>query len=716
MRILMLTSRMDIGGAESHVLTLSRALSRLGHRVIVASAGGRSVSALEEACVRHLTLPLDKKDPASVYLSRAGILRLCERFRPDVVHSHSRIPSFIYGELTVQGVHSPLVCTVHMPFAYDPLTEWGDAQIAVSRDLALYLEENYGICAGGVAVIENGVDTETLERAALERTAVRARLGIPEGALVISCSTRSSVSRAEAALYLARRARRLLRCDECMLLCISGGVGREEDLAHQIRHAADEANAALGRRAVIIVEGESDVSRYVAASDIFVGVSRAAIEAMACGIPVIIAGNEGVGGILTPETEQTLRESNLTGRGCPTELRLLDEMLDELRLPERRRRLGEFSRALVQKVYSGREMAERTLSVYRDATRPSLLVIGHYGAHNRGDDASHGVLRAQLSDGWSLRFLSRSRQACESGISRFDARRIYRAARRADAVIFGTGNLIQDETSLRSLAYYRAVTALCKRANPRLAVFANGIGPLTRRASVRMAHSILACADYISLRDPDSLEQCRILGAGAEPRLGADIVLLTEHGAERTKEDDRGDYFVVCPRYGQSERDTGALRDLIDKYQRRGIGAVYIPMDEREDMALCLELAGGNTGSIMLGEDAAGIARIMSRARFAVGGRLHAAVLSASADTPFVCYDSDGRIASFCKYSECGEYLPSGSFSYHDIALAVGRETLRHALHPYTDRIDSLRSLAREDFRALRQYLSNAGDNAGETL
>ena len=147
MNVLMLTSRMDIGGAESHVLTLSGALVRLGHRVIVASAGGRSVPALEESGARHVTLPLDKKDPASVYLARSGILRLCERFSPDVVHSHSRIPSFIYGELTGEGSRIPLVTTVHMPFSYDPLTEWGDTQIAVSRDLAAYLEEKYAIPA-----------------------------------------------------------------------------------------------------------------------------------------------------------------------------------------------------------------------------------------------------------------------------------------------------------------------------------------------------------------------------------------------------------------------------------------------------------------------------------------------------------------------------------------------------------------------------------------
>lgn len=706
MRILMLTSRMDIGGAESHIYTLSAELVRLGHRVIVASAGGRSVSALEDSGVRHVTLPLDKKDPASVWLSRSGISRLMDKFRPDAVHSHSRIPSFIYGEMSAESASAPLVTTVHMPFSYDPLTEWGEAQIAVSRDLALYLEENYGIPASGVSVIENGVDIRTLERACGARGSVRARFGIPEGALVISCATRSSASRAESALYLAVHARRLLRRGEYMLLCISGGVGRERDLAGEIRSAAEEANTALGRRAVILVEGESDVAQYIAASDIFVGVSRAAIEAMGCGIPVIIAGNEGVGGILSPRSVHALRESNLTGRGCGGDFGRIGGMIDRLRDPELREALGRYSLGVAREEYSARVMAEATLAVYREAVRPSLLLLGHYGAENRGDDASLAVIRSQLSHKWSIRALSRSERSCEGGIARFDARRIYRAAHRADAVILGTGNLIQDETSLRSLAYYRALVALCKKANPRLAVFANGIGPLCRAASVRMAEGILSSAEYISLREPDSLAFCRMLSLSAEPRLGADIALLLEPGREPAQSlPERGEYFAVCPRGGQSARDTRALREFAAKAHRRGITPLYIPMDGREDTELCLELAEGDTDRVLLGASAPLIAEVISRACFTVGGRLHAAVLSASVDTPFVGYDRDGRTASFCAYSECGECLASDEFDARELARTVERERIYHASRPYRERTEALRAAARADFARLTEWI-----------
>lgn len=708
MRILMLTSRMDIGGAESHVYTLSRELVRLGHKVIVASAGGRYVDALEDSGVRHVTIPLDRKTPEAVYLARFAITRLVRKFRPHVVHSHSRIPSFIYGSLTELPLSAPLVTTVHMPFEYDPLTDWGDAQIAVSRDLALHLTEKYGICPDGVSVIENGVDLELYRRALSERAEVRERLGIPEGALVISCASRSSASRARAALYLCRAARKLLLDGEYLVVCISGGVGRERDLSGVIHRAADRANAALGRNAVIIVEGQSDVSPYIAASDIFVGVSRAAIEAASCGIPVVIAGNEGVGGILDRANAESLADANLTGRGCPLGFGDIAAMMEKLRDPHTRRELGEFSLELASTRYSARKMAERTLAVYGRATRPSLFVIGHYGAGNCGDEEAQRQLRLHLSDGWELRFLSKNKAECEGGISRLDARRIYRAARRADAVILGTGNLIQDETSIRSLAYYRAVTALCKKAKARLAVFSNGIGPLSGQLSRRSAAEILGMADYVSFREPTSLYYYYSeLGAEVGASLGADVVLLCEpRETERVRSliPENNEYVVVCPRGGQHERDTAALCELTLELKSAGITPVLIPMDGNRDSALCRLLADGDGELTEL--DAQEIAYLMKGALAVVGGRLHSAVLSASVGTPFVAYDSDGRIEAFVSYSDCGRYLPSGGFDSAELTAAIREEIERAASHPYSDRISRLRTRAKYDLSALREWIT----------
>ena len=43
--------------------------------------------------------------------------------------------------------------------------------------------------------------------------------------------------------------------------------------------------------------GRTDINELVAVADVFVGVSRAALEAMAAEKPVIVAGNEGYIGL-----------------------------------------------------------------------------------------------------------------------------------------------------------------------------------------------------------------------------------------------------------------------------------------------------------------------------------------------------------------------------------------------------------------------------------
>ena len=62
MKILMTTMKMDIGGAETHVLEVARELARRGLDITVASAGGVFVTELERAGVRQIHVPLSTRN------------------------------------------------------------------------------------------------------------------------------------------------------------------------------------------------------------------------------------------------------------------------------------------------------------------------------------------------------------------------------------------------------------------------------------------------------------------------------------------------------------------------------------------------------------------------------------------------------------------------------------------------------------------------------
>ena len=61
MKVLMATMKLDIGGAETHIVELSKALKRRGVDVWVASAGGAYESELREAGVNHIYVPMSGK-------------------------------------------------------------------------------------------------------------------------------------------------------------------------------------------------------------------------------------------------------------------------------------------------------------------------------------------------------------------------------------------------------------------------------------------------------------------------------------------------------------------------------------------------------------------------------------------------------------------------------------------------------------------------------
>jgi glycosyltransferase involved in cell wall biosynthesis len=95
MNILICATRMSIGGAETHILSLARSFRAIGHKVCVASSGGEYVSALKDFGIPHVRLPLDKKDPSSVLKCTRAIYKMVRERRFDVIHAHGRIPSFV---------------------------------------------------------------------------------------------------------------------------------------------------------------------------------------------------------------------------------------------------------------------------------------------------------------------------------------------------------------------------------------------------------------------------------------------------------------------------------------------------------------------------------------------------------------------------------------------------------------------------------------------
>jgi len=109
-RVILVLPEFHEGGVERHVLWLANELAAMGHDVVVVSAGGKLQSKLKG--VRHIKLPVHRKNPLTAIYSAIRITGIAKREKIDVLHVHSRVPAWIaWWASLLSGV--PWIATCH---------------------------------------------------------------------------------------------------------------------------------------------------------------------------------------------------------------------------------------------------------------------------------------------------------------------------------------------------------------------------------------------------------------------------------------------------------------------------------------------------------------------------------------------------------------------------------------------------------------------------
>lgn len=738
MKILMVLMGLEIGGAETHVVELTKELVKRGNEVLVASNGGVYEQQLREYGVEHIWAPLHRRDPKCMLKSLRILDRVIRREKPGLVHAHARIPGFLCG-LLHKKLKFPFITSAHWVFEVSPLlrlmTDWGQRSVAVSEDIKQYLMDSYDYPEDQIHVTINGIDTDSFkpEEGSNE---LKAEFALGNGPIVCTVS-RLDESREEASRKLIALAPELCKQVPDAQILIVGGGNCEDAL----RREAEEANRILGRNAVVMTGARTDVSRFVALCDVFVGVSRAALEAMSAEKPTILAGNEGYIGVVTPENLGAARESNFCCRGfSPIDQNvLLNDLIGLLTdSPENRRGLGQFGRTVILREYSVARMTDDYQAAYRRLLqRPVAAAIsGYYGFENLGDDA---VLLAiskelkQLPIPVRLTVFSQSpkettRQYGLPAVSRFSPFKVIKTLRNSDILISGGGSLLQDKTSTRSLIYYLTIIRLAQLMGKPVFLYANGIGPLSRPRNRRLVQKCIRNCDAITLRDGDSLEELMSLGIAGhnlcvtgDPalKLGAYApkVSLTEYGISRERAV-VGVSVRNIPDIGEFPQECAKLCDRLIREKQCEV--IFLVMQESEDMALAERIRSMMEETSHLvstpGEPLKmlGLIREMD-AIFAM--RLHAAIFAAGVNVPVVGCVYDPKVNSFLNMMDmpsCGTpremtaekaYPVFEDVLTHREAYKVGLQEKVEALLPQTEEtvrrfkkllIDA--KLAEEDF------------------
>ena len=664
MNILMLVSSLDCGGVQTHVVALARELFRRGNSVTVISSGGRMAGELSEMGVKHLFAPIDKKDPVSLYKSRMVITETVKRGSPDVIHAHSRIAALL-AEGVAKSYGIPFTVTVHARFKadgiYGRLSRWGDASIAVSEDLCQYLSVNYGICPENVRVIPNGIDTERFRYK--ERK-------IRDGCTITFVS-RLDKDCSEGAFLLCRIADRIKNEFPNVSVRICGGG-----------ECLSELKVLASDKPYIRFLGDVENMPFVLSdTDIFVGVSRAAMEAMSTGALVVLCGNEGYGGAITKVSElMGAAFSNFCCRGCEkmNEETLFEDIRKCLRLThEERVKIGRELSLYVEKNYSVQGMAKSTEGVYgelfrNDGNKSGLAVLcGYYGFGNMGDNA---LLRSALKlvgeryPRMEILALTKCPKRDEKTFfvrcaNRFSPFAVISAIRRADILIFGGGTLLQDRTSLRSLLYYSAIIHTARFFGGRVELFGNGLGEARGPVGKKLISSCLGACDRIGLRDGHSyrtamsmIEEDKCDRLILEDDLAVTLQLPRRERLEYLKhlfEVDESSaplgYFTVAVNGSCDDRTMSTMEDNIKKLISLGQIPLYISMFESEDGAESRRLARLLGGKVAYGISERDALGLIGGSTQVLSMRFHALVFAKMTKRPFLGYGGDPKIETFCR-------------------------------------------------------------------
>ncbi len=295
MRILQLTSHLNVGGVAGHVVTLSEGLRRRGHDVVVAAESGALMRRLLADGIPHWAVPLKTSAEFSLPVLWAWhTLRRKLRVERDVgrpvemIHAHTRVAQVLAAALRLDsGI--PYLTTWHGFFTPRLSRRWwpcmGARTIAISEPVADHLRNDFHLPSERIRVVPHGVDVARFPAEEADGVAeLRRRLQLGPGPVV---GTVSRLVRDKGVEQLLMGFQRVLAQRPSTQLLIVGDGPDLARLRQRIEH--------LGLGSAVRLAGAlPDTRAALAMMDVFVfvpatkeGFGLSLLEAMAGSRPIV---------------------------------------------------------------------------------------------------------------------------------------------------------------------------------------------------------------------------------------------------------------------------------------------------------------------------------------------------------------------------------------------------------------------------------------------
>jgi glycosyltransferase involved in cell wall biosynthesis len=352
-----------------------RAFAEAGLEVIGVSAPGPFVPQLESWGIRHEPLRHATRSTAvgQDIMALKELWQLFRRLDPDIVHTHNPKPG-LYGRVAARSAGVPgIVNTVHGLYA--------SPEDRTSRKALVYALERAASACSGAELVQNPEDLDVLRRLGVPRDKLvllgngvdlkrfrpdedgqrrrqaRTHLGIRSDAVVVGVVARLVWQKGFRELFSA--AERLRdTCPDAVFVVVGGS---DVDKADAI--TSEELVAAQRRGRLVFAGSRDDMEDVYQAFDLFVlpsyreGFPRSAMEAAACGLPVIATDIRGCRQVVAHQ-----HTGLLVPLHDPAELAAAIEQL--VADPELRTRMGIAGRRKAEAEFDDQAVIAKTLDAY----------------------------------------------------------------------------------------------------------------------------------------------------------------------------------------------------------------------------------------------------------------------------------------------------------------------------------------------------------------
>lgn len=367
MKILFITTHLNIGGISTYVVTLAKALKAKGHEVFVASSGGVLVPELVAGGVSHLKIDIRTKselDP-KVFKAVFELCKITKKLGIDVIHAQTRVTQVV-GFFVSRLCRKAFITTCHGFFRRNRgrafFSAWGDRVIAISEAVREHLVKDFRVKKDKVSLIYNGIDIKKFLKdvSEKEKNALKDKFGIRKDHSVIGTVARFTPDKGHDILLYALF--EILKVKPNVQL-IFVGDGKERSRIVDLAQRLDIFEN------VIFIRSQLNTVDVLSVIDVFMftpkrkeGLGIAPLEALASGKPVVGTRVGGISSIIEDGVNGFLVE--------PSRPELLVEPVVKL-LKDKRlyQKMSQAGKEIVIQKFSIDGMRDKVVEIYKEAVQ-----------------------------------------------------------------------------------------------------------------------------------------------------------------------------------------------------------------------------------------------------------------------------------------------------------------------------------------------------------